>query len=86
MSPKILNLLLDFSLGAILKKFLIFAHFQPPIFIKIIVRKTNGVYLVFSLTYLSFCPYYCYATIVINRKKILGTSAVLLKLYGILCE
>ena len=34
MSLKILNLLLDFSLRAILKKFLIFAHFQPPIFIK----------------------------------------------------
>ena len=46
MSPKILNLLLDFSLGAILKKFLIFAHFQPPIFIKMIVIKTNGVYKV----------------------------------------
>ena len=34
MSLKILNLLLDFSLRAILKKILIFAHFQPPIFIK----------------------------------------------------
>ena len=44
MSLKILNLLLDFSLRAILKKFLIFAHFQPPIFIKMIVIKTNGVY------------------------------------------
>ena len=45
MSLKILNLLLDFSLRAILKKFLIFAHFQPPIFIKMIVIKTNGVYV-----------------------------------------
>ena len=44
MSLKILNLLLDFSLRAILKKILIFAHFQPPIFIKMIVIKTNGVY------------------------------------------
>ena len=43
MSLKILNLLLDFSLRAILKKFLIFAHFQPPIFLKMIFIKTNGV-------------------------------------------
>ena len=45
MSLKILNLQLDFGLRAILKKFLIFANFQPPIFIKMIVIKTNGVYL-----------------------------------------
>ena len=45
MSLKILNLLLDFSLKAILKTFLIFTHFQHPIFIKMIVIKTNGVYL-----------------------------------------
>ena len=44
MSLKILNLQLDFGLRAILKKFLIFANFQPPIFIKMIVIKTNGVY------------------------------------------
>ena len=44
MSLKILNLLFDFSLRAILKKFLILAHFQPPILIKMIVIKTNGVY------------------------------------------
>ena len=44
LNSKILKLLLDFSLRVILKKFLIFAHFQPPIFIKMIVIKTNGVY------------------------------------------
>ena len=51
MSLKILNLLLDFSLRAILKKFLIFAHFQPLIFIKMIVIKTNGVYSKGNITF-----------------------------------
>ena len=50
MSLKILNLQLDFGLRAILKKFLIFANFQPPIFIKMIVIKTNGVYMTIYYT------------------------------------
>ena len=54
MSLNILNLLLDFSLRAILKKFLIFGHFQPPILMKMIVIKANGVYAtLFTLSLLS---------------------------------
>ena len=62
MSLKILNLLLDFSLRAILKKFLIFAHFLPPIFIRMIVikkeecsKKSPGSMLLLIYTYSGPC-------------------------------
>ena len=56
MSLNIVNLSLDFSLRAILKIFLIFAHLQPSIFVKMIVIKTNGVYRrLFLSAFLNAC-------------------------------